>query len=186
MARYLYSELASLIEARRNCASNDNPWFDKHTESIEMLVSRHMPHGSGFDSGTKIDLDESHADKLVFHADFHHMNDGGYYDGWTEHVVTVTPSLQFNYHIRISGRNRNEIKDLIHQSFDVALSTDVTYDLFIERYPEFAITSQWEDKDGQKSQCYQAWYVNGERFWNDYQSARNRAAQLMEAKFYAR
>lgn len=200
MARYLYSELASAIDARKRCSNNPNSeWFGKWTDTIESLVKQHMPHGSGFDSGTTLDLDASHADKLVFQTSFHHMNENGYYDGWTEHTVTVTPSLQFRYHIRISGRNRNDIKEMIHESFDVALGTDVRYDLWLERFPEFAITSKWENPDGTPSQSSMVWYASdGTRFTsadrnadNTYdgspmERARAYAANQMERKAHAR
>src|SRR5262249_48279067 len=79
-ARYLYSELSNAIQARLNCLSPDandsqREWADKHEERILSLVREHMPSGSGFDNDTKIDLDASHAEKLVFHTSFHHMND---------------------------------------------------------------------------------------------------------------
>ena len=200
MARYLYSELAGMVDARKRSESKpESEWFGKGTDQIESLVKQHMPQGSGFDSGTTLDLDASHADKLVFRTAFHHMNENGYYDGWTEHTVTVTPSLQFRYHIRISGRNRNDIKDMIHESFDVALSTDVRYDLWIERYPELGITSKWENPDGTPSQSSMVWYTpDGTKFTSadrnesntydgsPYERAREYAANQMERKFYSR
>lgn len=116
MARYLYSELASAVQARRNCAEHNNTeWFEKWTDYIESMQS-HLPHGSGFDCGTKIDLDASHAEKLVFTTSFHHMNDAGMYDGWTDHIVTVTPSFS-GFNLRVSGRNRNDIKEYIAEEF---------------------------------------------------------------------
>jgi hypothetical protein len=158
-----------------------------------------MPSGSGFDSGTTLDLDASHADKLVFQTSFHHMDENGYYDGWTEHTVTVTPSLRDRYHIRISGRNRNDIKEMIHQSFDVALETDVRYDLYVERYPELKISSKWEEPDGTPSQSSMVWYAaDGTRFTSadrnaantydgsPYERARTYAANQMEARVYNR
>jgi len=127
MARYLYSELASTIDACRRC-SNDLPrmaeWYDKHKDAIESLVSEHMPSGSGFDCGTALDYDESHAEKLVFTTSFRHMNDTGYYDGWTEHTITVTPSFS-GFNLRISGRNRNEIKDCIRDCFRQSLMAEL-------------------------------------------------------------
>lgn len=123
MARYLYSELASAVAARKNCENHNNTeWFDKWTERLEDLQREYLPSGSGFDSGTKIDLDASHADKLVLHTSFHHMNEAGYYDGWTEHVITVTPAFD-GINIRISGRNRNDIKDYISQTFHDSLTS---------------------------------------------------------------
>ena len=219
MARYLYSELSSLVDARKTCAEKmarlnpnaisatvemkDNEyhqtaeWKDRHEDLIESLVKQHLPHGSGFDCGTKIDLDASHADKLVFTTEFHHMNENGYYDGWTAHTVTVTPSLARAFNLRISGRNRNDIKDMMYQDFDYSLRTDVTYDLLIDRYPEFAFTSQWEKSDdGQSTLVFCA--SDGTRFTSADRNATNTydgspldrarayAAKQMEAKMYAR
>lgn len=145
-ARYLYSELSGLIEARSNCVKANNvAWFDRHEETILKLVNQHMPSGSGFDSGTKIDLDASHADKLVFTTAFHHMDENGYYDGWTEHTIIVIPSLHFGFHLRVSGRNRNDIKELIHQDFDHAMRADVAYDLLADE-KRLAIKTVWLDQ----------------------------------------
>ena len=131
MARYLYSELASALQARANCiASHNEEWEAKHEQHILSLVESYMPHGSGFDSGTKIDLSASHADKLVFDTAYHHMNDAGFYDGWTEHRVTVTPSLHRQFNLRISGRNRNDIKEYVNEEFYYKLAYNV------ERVPD--------------------------------------------------
>lgn len=180
MARYLYSELSNLITARANCnatlarisaTANQNPLsssydangihrasdlFDKHTSRIEELVSDHMPSGSGFDSGTKLDLDSSHAEKLVFTTSFHHMNDAGMYCGWTDHTITVTPSLLNRYHLRISGRNRNDIKEYMHEVFSSALDFDLQpgmdWDATVARVG-CEVKSTWVDS------CTQRWYV---------------------------
>lgn len=127
MARYLYSELASKVCAMRNCEKTGNAeWRDKHEDAILDLVSDHLPSGSGFDAGTKLDFDASHAEKLVFATSYHHMNEHGYYDGWTEHTVTVTPSFIGGFNIRVSGRNRNDIKSYIGEVFANALNTELT------------------------------------------------------------
>jgi len=118
----VYRELACLIAARNNCAkSANNEWYDKHEEHIEWIVKQFMPHGSGFDAGTKLDLEASTSEKLVFVTAYHHMNENGMYGGWTEHKVTVRPSLAFDYQIKITGRDRNQIKDYMHECFDCAL-----------------------------------------------------------------
>lgn len=133
--RIVYKQLATLVQARRNClATNNTEWFEKHTELIRLLIRDFMPSGSGWDHGTTLDLDKSHGDKLVFGGAYHHMNDAGYYDGWTQHHVTVKPSLQFGYCIRIDGSNRNDIKDYLVDTFAQALETQVTWDVATERY----------------------------------------------------
>ncbi len=150
MARYLYSELSRLIQARSGLLkkTDTREWIDKHEDMIETLVKDHMPSGSGFDAGTKLDLERSHADKLVFTTGFHHMNDGGFYDGWTEHEVHVTPSLASNYHMRITGRDRRDIKDYIYQSFDHAIQTDVEFDVIevIRERVGVKLESRWLDQ----------------------------------------
>jgi hypothetical protein len=45
------------------------------------------------------------------------MNEGGYYDGWTEHQVIITPSLQHGFDVRVTGQDRNEIKDYLAELF---------------------------------------------------------------------
>lgn len=150
-ARYVYSELASAIQARQNCSAINHPfttaeikshcavcgqidshsnhqmknpeWFDRWSDYIDLLMEQ-MPSGSGFDSGTKIDLDASHAEKLVITTSYHHMHESGMYDGWTDHTVTVTPSFS-GINIRISGRNRNDIKEYMHDTFYQALMDSV-------------------------------------------------------------
>lgn len=188
MARYLYSELASTLDALKRLEavkpgqharfSDVTEWIEKHNATIKMLTDQHLPSGSGFDNGTAFIENQSHAGKLVFETEFHHMNESGY-DGWTQHTVTVTPSFQ-GINIRISGRNRNDIKELIHQAFDSALKTDVTYDLYLPHYPQFAITSRWEDFLGNPSKTNQMWFVGtvNDRFMS-YQFARDKASSLM-------
>jgi hypothetical protein len=122
----LYEKLASLVAARLNCIESGNvEWRDKHEDAIDQLVKNRLPSGSGFDNGTTIDLDASNGEKLVFVTSFHHMNDGGMYDGWTEHTVTAVPSFCGGFTLKISGRNRNDIKDYIGETFHHDLSAAV-------------------------------------------------------------
>lgn len=81
-----------------------------------------LPSGSGFDCGTKIlNADEK---KIVFFTEFHHMNENGYYDGWTKHRITVTPDFISGINIRIYGKNRSQIKEYIHVLFHGLLMSD--------------------------------------------------------------
>src|SRR5208283_5262110 len=90
----LYRVLAMLVQARDNCDLNDNrEWRFKHEYRILELVKEHMPSGSGIDCGTTIDFVASTPEKLVFNASYHHMDQNGFYDGWTDHIITVRPSL---------------------------------------------------------------------------------------------
>jgi hypothetical protein len=109
-------------DAARDLCTLKSGWADKHAQRINKLVADHMPSGSGFDNGTRLDLDASTPSKLVFDTAFHHMDQHGYYDGWTEHRIIVTPSLTSAFDLRITGVNRGQIKDLIHDAMHHALS----------------------------------------------------------------
>jgi hypothetical protein len=118
----LYKRLARLVGQYHRCVESNNvEWRDRSEERIRKLVNEHLPHGSGFDSGCALQLDASTEDKLTITTSFHHMNENGYYDGWTEHVVRVKASLAFGFTLTISGPNRNQIKDHFYECFDYAL-----------------------------------------------------------------
>lgn len=93
-------------------------------DSLDYILRNYLPSGSGIDNGTKLN-EASRSTRLIFDFGFHHMDEWGFYDGWTEHSAIVTPSLEREFDLRITGRNRNEIKDSLHETFDVALSQGI-------------------------------------------------------------
>lgn len=104
MERKVYQALASAVSARINCTQRGNvEWFEKHSDAIESLCANYLPSGSGFDAGTKIDLDASNGEKLIFATSYHHMDENGMYCGWSEHTVTVTASLCFGFHVELES-----------------------------------------------------------------------------------
>lgn len=123
--RKLYIDIASTIAARLNCLNGQGSeeWLKKHEEQLRIYEAE-LPSGSGFDSGSHIDLERSQPERIYFTTSYHHMNENGMYDGWTEHSVVMTPSLQFGYSLHITGKNRNDIKEYIHQAFAAVLDTE--------------------------------------------------------------
>lgn len=131
----LYQVLAALVGAWTRCqASTANEsqksWKLRHEERILALVKEHMPSGSGFDCGTKIDLALSTQDKLVFQFSYHHMDEHGGYDGWTEHEVHVVADLQQGMRLRITGHERHNMKDHAWETYDQALRQ------LVDEYPQ--------------------------------------------------
>lgn len=112
--------IASSFNAYQTCKRTGNEWADRHEDTIEQIVKDIFPSGSGFDSGVKFNFDTSKDDRLVFDTSFHHLNENGYYDGWTDHQVIVSPSLIFGFDIRVTGKNQNDIKDYIAQTFHIS------------------------------------------------------------------
>ena len=116
------SQIENLYKFIENNPSDDSvekkeEIVGKCFQEIEDCIKNYFPSGSGFDSGTKL-REDSTPEKLRFQADFHHMDENGYYDGWTEHQVIITPCLKYGYSIRITGRNKKQIKDYLYDLFD--------------------------------------------------------------------
>lgn len=111
------SELANKIQAYKNCVNAGNiEWKEHHLDST-LEMCNNLPHGSGIDNGMGINIEESTGKKLVFEFSYHHMNEDGYYDGWTNHKLIITPAFG-SYDMNITGRDRNNIKDYLYQLFN--------------------------------------------------------------------
>ena len=123
MNRPIFQQIASALIAANNCeASGNTEWRTRHHETIEHLVRDHLPSGSGFDAGSHLVLSNSSDDRLAFSTSFHHMNGDGYYEGWTHHMVIVTPSLASGFDLEVTGEDHNDINDYIGDAFHNALS----------------------------------------------------------------
>jgi hypothetical protein len=79
--------------------------------ALEEWVRKNGPSGSGIDTGTK--LERSTSERIVLRCEFHHMNDVGYYTGWTSHTVIVKPSLCTGIEVSITGHDKNQIKEYL-------------------------------------------------------------------------
>jgi len=122
----VYERLANLIQAyKTNVERNDTIWIERHGDMIQYMIDNYLPHGSGIDGTNSIDLERSHGEKIVIYTSYHHMDDMGGYSDWTEHVITITPSLVFEINIKVSGRDRNMIKDYLGETFSLALTEEL-------------------------------------------------------------
>lgn len=83
-----------------------------------------LPHGSGFDNGCKIDVEQSGRTKVVINFDFHHMNEMGGYCGWTKHHAIITPEFG-GFDVKITGPDKGCYKDYLFDVFYDALEREV-------------------------------------------------------------
>ena len=121
----IVQHIASIAQALQNCKETHNSlWVEKHYNALEYIAKNYLPSGSGIDSGTTIDTILSRGDKIVLDTSFHHMNESGMYDSWTDHIVRVYPTFD-GFRMTISGTNRNDIKDYLYQVFDEYLSQEI-------------------------------------------------------------
>lgn len=121
----IYQKMAQLVAQNQYCAANENAeWEEKSRLDLQDIAKNHLPSGSGVDGGTRLHLSCSTPDKLCLTTGFNHMNDGGFYNGWTEHTIIVRPSLVSGFTLSISGRDRNDIKTYLDEIFTDALSAE--------------------------------------------------------------
>ena len=109
--------LALAVVALENCREHDNAEGEARWEQRIVDIMQAAPSGGGIDSGTQFLESESMALKLLFRVWFHHVDENGYYDGWTEHRVTVRPTFN-GIDIKVSGRNRYDIKEYLTEVFE--------------------------------------------------------------------
>ncbi len=122
--RQNFQVIANKLQAIQNCVESNNiEWHDKHLEDLCNIITN-GPSGSGIDCGTKLDFDKSNSEKLVFDVAFHHMDEYGYYDGWTNHKITVRPSLLCGFTLTISGRDKNFIKEYLLDTYQAWLGEE--------------------------------------------------------------
>lgn len=71
-------------------------WGEDRPETLKWQIEEfipamdEMPSGSGFDFGVDINLDASDENSLVVDMPFHHMNEYGYYVGWSTVTLRAT------------------------------------------------------------------------------------------------
>jgi hypothetical protein len=115
----LVTEIAKNCQWHKTVNSN---YITECEERIEKLQSK-LPSGSGIDSGCKIDIENSGNKKIVITFSFHHMDENGYYDGWTNHKLIVKPELsESGFDLHITGPDKNFVKDYLYDLFDHILS----------------------------------------------------------------
>lgn len=104
--RTVAETISTTAMALSTCREYENKgWAAAWARALDMLARNYLPHGSGFDSGCRVDHTKTGADKIVLYAEFHCMNDVGFYDGWREYRVTVRPTFGADLDVTISGRD---------------------------------------------------------------------------------
>lgn len=113
-----YSEAST---AAGNCVGDTTKfwkqrWFDRMKQLEDLL-----PHGSGIDD--RIFIDSCTDRRITGHFDFHHMNGGGFYDGWVGYTFTVVATFN-GIDVALRGQDKDGLRDylgdLLHEAFTAA------------------------------------------------------------------
>lgn len=120
----MYEAIARAADARTRCLVTGNQeWRDIWTEKLRAM-QKELPSGSGIDNGTKIIMDECDITRIVLICDYHHMNQDGFYDGWTHHRIVAKPTFM-GIDVRVAtGPNKNDIKEYLANVYGDALDTE--------------------------------------------------------------
>lgn len=89
MEKKIYQRLAELI---RWNPPKDPKWVDARDEEIEAIMKT-APHGSGIDGDVILIEKDSSDTKIVIKAEYHTMNQNGYYGKWITAIITITATL---------------------------------------------------------------------------------------------
>ena len=102
-----YMQLARIIGAYyRSIESKNTLWEEKHEATIRKM-EKELP-AVQVSIAVQIDLERSTGERIVLKTAYHHMNENGMYDGWTEHRIIITPSLQYNYNLKITAETETK------------------------------------------------------------------------------
>ncbi len=118
------TEQCRMSTLAQQLASNLRSKHLQTPSTVNFLVSEYLPHGSGIDGKIAVDLTKSNEKKIVIDFEYHCMDGNGYYCGWRNYTVIVTPSFT-GIEIRITGRDFNDVKEYFYQIFEASLNTPV-------------------------------------------------------------
>ena len=121
--------LSGIISGRLGALKGENfQWFDAREREIAQIESDCLMSGSGFDSGTTVDLDKSTSEKIVLNSAYHTMDDSGMYGQWIDLTITIVPSLQWSYDFKVNMHGFRDTKghrEYIESCVETILSADL-------------------------------------------------------------
>ena len=82
-------------------------------QPVNKRLFKNFPIGSGICNTEVISVTDK---KIVIGFSYQHYNDNGYHEGYTNHECRITAKFD-DFNIYISGRNKNDIKDYLHELF---------------------------------------------------------------------
>lgn len=133
MEKRIYQRLAELIIWKPKVSK----WVDRKYEEIEAII-RTAPHGSGIDGEITLIESISTASMIVIEAQYHTMNQNGYYGEWITAIITITATL-VSPGLKIDVIFREDI-DLLNTYAEEDACAFV-----IKNHPELT-GSEWEDR----------------------------------------
>lgn len=123
MKRKLIEHIANHLMSLKNGLAKGE-LREERLAKLDEIQRHYLPNGGGFNQGTRIDINKSTHDRIVFTTSYQHAKNG-LHDGWTDHTIIVRPSFVYNLDVKITGRNKNNIVDYIDEVFRDALLSEI-------------------------------------------------------------
>ena len=125
----IYKRLAKIANSRLRCLNSIKfpQEIENYEDEIDDIMKNIFPHGSGIDNGCTFNYEKSVNNRLVINSAYHCMNENGYYDGWVDFIVVLTPDLELDYTLNIRGNfgKYNHVKDYLYQIFHNSFDQEV-------------------------------------------------------------
>lgn len=87
---------------------------------LDKFCDKYLPHGSGFDSGIKVNVEKSRADKIVLDVPYRPMDENGFYKAWVQYTCIVTPTFE-GIDLVTKGRDNNGLREYVDETMYHAL-----------------------------------------------------------------
>lgn len=128
----IYNTIAHLLIQIDNCKKSGNTLCEARAMfNLERLVNRLGYTSMVMDFKLVSTVEHlSKKQKLAFTFTFMHMDENGYRDGYTYHLLTVKPCLMFGVSLSINGRDRRGFKEYLYEAFQSANSEKPHFDEF--------------------------------------------------------
>ena len=106
----VYQKIASELERK-----------DPDFTELERIAKNYLPLGGV----CKIIDEKRYKNRIVIKAQYHVMNDAGYYIGWYTYKIIVKPTFQHGLDFTITGRDYNGLREYVGDCVYNALDMEV-------------------------------------------------------------
>ena len=109
----LYQKIIQTTKALESCEEKGMiDAYDNHYKTLQNIHKNYLPSGSGFDG--EMNIESATDSKLIIRFDWHILNDNGYYDGWLDLLLIMTPNLSNNFDMKIkwytNGNDKRKVE----------------------------------------------------------------------------
>jgi hypothetical protein len=131
----LIEAIAQAATAWENCLlSGNTEWLDRWYCRLEYL-EKFLPSGAGIDNGSSIDVGGCEREKVVIVSCYHVMNGSGFYEGWLDFTVVVTPSFMGQIDVKVNLASTQGFQSSGIHSLDTYLEA-IFYEALIDTFEE--------------------------------------------------